>query len=87
MLDAVVVSLCGFADDLHDVVTLALVIKVGPDKLNRIAECVDGCDADIIVGLFLASALDDGRQDGIGVVPEGVPQVRIIGVANEANRG
>jgi hypothetical protein len=79
--------LCGFADDLHDVVALAFVVEVGAHELNRVAQCVYGGHADVIVGLLLAGALHDGRQDGVGVVAQRLPEVCIVGVANEADRG
>jgi hypothetical protein len=65
LLDAVVVGLCGFADDLHDVVALALVVEIGPHKLDRVAECVDSGHADVVVGLLLPGTLDHGGQDGV----------------------
>jgi hypothetical protein len=87
LLDAVVVGLCGFADDLHDVVSLAFIVEIGSHKLNRVAECVYGCHSDVVVGLLLAGALHDGRQDRVGMVAQRFPEVCIVGVADEANRG
>lgn len=82
-----VLGLGGLADDLHDVVALALVLEVVADKLERVAQGGDGGQADLGVGLLLAGTLDDGGQDGVGVGDQGVAQGRVLALADEADGG
>ena len=87
LLNATVVGLSGLADDLHDVIALALVLEVGPYKLQRIAQGGDGREAHVRARLFLSRSLDDGGQDGVGVLSQAISQVGIVRLTDEADRG
>lgn len=67
LLDARVLGLCSFANDLHDVVALPFILKVTPDEFERVAQGGNGRIPDLLVGLLFAGTLDDGREDGVGV--------------------
>ncbi len=47
-----------------------LLFEVGFGELQRVEECVRGGELDVVAGLLLPHALDDGRQDLVGVVLE-----------------
>lgn len=87
LLDAIVFGLCRLTDDLHDVVPLAFIFKVGAHKLNRVAEGRDGSVTHIVVGLFLAGTLNNGCEDSIRVVCKGFTELIIISVADETDGG
>lgn len=53
-----------------DVISAYLFIEVGFGKLQRVEQCVGGGELDVVAGLLLPHALDDGRQDLIGALLE-----------------
>lgn len=63
------------------------MLEVVGDKLERVAEGGDGREANLLVGLLLAGALDDGGEDGVGVGGEGGTEAGILSLADVTNRG
>jgi hypothetical protein len=62
-LDLDVGALGGLADDLHDVVALALALKVVAHELERVEERAERDELHGRRRLLLARALDDGGED------------------------
>ena len=85
LLDSRIIGLCGFADDLHDVVALALILEVGPNKLEGVAKSGDGSNADVVVGLLFSCALNNCCEDGIRMLCEAVSKILVFSLADEAD--
>lgn len=45
-----------------------LLVKVGPSELQRVEEGVGGSQLNVVAGLFLPHALNDGGEDLVGIV-------------------
>lgn len=58
-----------------------LLIEVGFSELQRVEERVSGGEFDVVTGLLLPHALDDGRQDLVGVV------LKVLGVLTNRLQG
>jgi len=79
-LDGDGARLGGLADDLHDVVALALTLKVVRDELERVVEGVDSGGLDLGAGLLLACALDDGGENLVRARREELRLLRVSGL-------
>lgn len=75
------------ANDLHDVVALALVVHVRAHKVDSVTECGNGSIAHIHILLLAPSTLNDGSQDGIGVGSQACTEIGVLGLANETDGG
>ncbi len=85
LLDARVIRLGGLADDLHDVVPLALMLEVVTDELERVAQRGDGGQAHVYARLLLPGSLHHGRQDGVGVANQARTELLVLALADEAD--
>ena len=62
-----ILRLCGLADDLHDKVSLCVLLKVAPRKLQGVEEGVGGGQLHVVARLVPSHPVHNGRQDLVGL--------------------
>jgi hypothetical protein len=78
-------SLCGLADNLHNIISLALILEVAIHKLQRVSKSINGCQTDLWIRLLFSGTLYDRSQNSIRVLNKTASQLRILRFANEPN--
>jgi len=61
------------------------MLEVATNKLERITKSGDGGKPHLDVGLLLASTLDNGCKDGIGVADQSPSELRVLSLADVTN--
>lgn len=85
LLDSRVVRLRSLADDLHNVVALAFVLKVCAHKLQRVAQGGDGSVPHVVVGLLFPCTLDDGGENCVGIRRKAAAKLQVVRLADVAD--
>jgi len=71
-LDLNLFALGSFADNLHDIVALALTSKVLLDEFQRVVKGLDGCQTNFLAGFLLACSLNDSCENAVGLSRQNV---------------
>ena len=87
MLYPCIFGLCSLADNLHDVVSFALMLEIVPNELEGVPESGNGRESHIRALFLLPSALYNSCEDGVGVVSQSLPQLSIVCIANVTDCG